>query len=245
MMTREQFTTEQLTQQWEDQREIKNLIGKYTITMLLEEKNTIFQKFWSQEQEDVCLGLNHGWYKGAVAIQGYYSALANRTGIESQLLQSLFPQQLGELPDEKLYGVGHMANMPVSSPLISVAYDGETAQGMWTCVGCYTDFSTAGPFSHWVWGYYAADFIREDGGWKIWHLRFITDIDTISGRDWTKEYEADPELPEFAVLANVQVPAPNVPCQLQEPYHLKRLPMVFPTLPHPYVHFAETTSYGI
>ncbi len=96
-----------------------------------------------------------------------------------------------------------------------------------------------------MWGYYAADFIRENGGWRIWHLRFITDIETVAGRDWTREQQPDPARPEFAVLANVQVPAPNVPCQLQEPYHLKRLPMVFPTLPHPYVHFAETTSYGI
>ncbi len=244
-MTRQQLTTEQLTKRWEDQREIKNVMGKYTNAMLLEEKSTIFSRFWSHAQEDVCLGLNHGWYKGAAAIQGYYGDLASRTGVESQLLQSLFPEQLGEMPEEKLYGVGHMDNKPVSSPLISVAYDGETAQGMWTCAGCYTVFSTAGPSSHWMWGYYAVDFIREEGQWKIWHLRLIADIDTAAGRDWTQTHEPDPELPEFAVLANAPVSQPNVPCVLQEPYHFKRLPMTLPKLPHPYEHFVELESYGI
>lgn len=244
-MMRQQLTTEQLTKRWEDQRSIKNLMGKYTIAMLLEEKSSVFSRFWSQEQEDVCLGFNHGWYKGAAAIQGYYDALANRTGVESQLLQTLFPQQLGDWPDEKLYGVGHMDNKPVSSPLISVADDGETAQAMWTCVGCYTDFSINGPVSHWVWGYYAADFIRESDDWKLWHLRFITDIDTIAGQDWTKEYAPLPELPEFSMLSHVSIPQPNVPCTLQESYHLKRLPMKLPPLPHPYLHFVETTSYGL
>ena len=244
-MNRQDLSTEQLTQRWEDQRALKNMMGKYVITMLLEEKSQVFDKFWSQKQEDVCLGLNNGWYKGADAIRGYYGALANRTGVESEVLQTIFPDQLGDWTDEKLYGVGHMDNKPVSSPLISVAYDGETAQGMWTCVGTYTDFSTAGPLSHWMWGYYAADFIREDKEWKIWHLRFITDIDTVCGEDWTKAPKEKKELPEFKDLSNVHIPEPNYPCTLQEPYHYKRLPMTLPPLPHPYEHFMDTTSYGM
>lgn len=238
-------STEELTQRWEDQRAIKNLMGKYTLSMLLEEKDQVFDRFWSQEQEDVCLGVNQGWYKGAAVIRSYYGALANRTGVESQLLQSLFPKQLEGLSEEQLYGVGHMDNRPVSSPLISVAFDAETAQGMWTCAGCYTDFSASGPRSHWMWGYYCVDFIREHGSWKLWHLRCLTDLDTVAGQDWTVPPVAQPARPEFEVLANVTVPAPNVPCTLMERYHLKRQPVTLPPLPHPYLHFAETTSYGI
>lgn len=240
-----EFTPQALTRRWEDQRDIKNLMGKYTLTMLLEEKDQVFDRFWSQEQPDVCLGFNHGWYKGAAAICGYYDALAYKTGVESQLLQSLFPQQLEGLSEEQLYGVGHMDNKPISSPLVSVAYDGETAQGMWTCAGCYTDFDVTGPVSHWIWGYYCVDFIREHDQWKIWHLRFLTDIDTVAGQDWTAEQKPLDKLSEFAVMENVTVPEPNVPCVLMEQYHLKRLPVTLPPLPHPYLHFVEITSYGI
>lgn len=244
-MTRQELTTEQLTRRWEDQRTIKNQMGKYVIDMLLEKKSQVFEKYWSQKQEDVCLGLNQGWYKGAEAIRGYYDALSSRTGVESDVLQKVFPKQLGSWSEEKAYGVGHMDNKPVSSPLISVAYDGQTAQAMWTCVGTYADFSVSGPISHWVWGYYAADFILEEDEWKIWHLRFIKDIDCVCGEDWTKPGKEWPELPEFKDLADVRIPEPNCPCTLQEPYHVKRLPMVLPPLPHPYSHFADTTSYGM
>ena len=238
-------TLEQRISRWEDQRAIKNLMGKYALTMLLEERAEAFDRFWSG-REDVCLGFNDGWYAGGEAIRAYYAAQADRTAIESGLLARLFPEKLSGLPYDKKYGVGHMDNRPVSAPVIAVAADGETAKGMWTCFGCYTAFDPVyGPQSHWNWSVYAVDFVKEDGAWRIWHMRYLTEIDTLCGSDWTKPIKPAKERPEFGLLKDAALPRPNVPEMLHEPWSVKRTRAELPTLPRPYRTFSETFSYGM
>ena len=41
------FTTEQLTQRWEDQRALKNLMGKYANCVILNREQDIFDLFWT------------------------------------------------------------------------------------------------------------------------------------------------------------------------------------------------------
>ena len=238
-------TLEQKIRRWEDQRAIKNLMGKYALTMLLEERASAYDRFWSG-REDVCLGLNGGWYAGAEAIRGYYQAQAARTAAESELLIKLFPEKLAALPEEKKYGVGHLDNRPVSAPVIAVAGDGETAKGMWTCFGCYTAFDPVyGPQSHWNWSVYAVDFVRENGVWKLWHMQYLTEIDTLCGSDWTKPARPARERPEFAPLSAAVIPAPNVPMTLHEPWSGKRTAAKLPPLPRAYETFSDTFSYGM
>lgn len=239
------MTLEHKISRWEDQREIKNLMGKYALTMLLEERTDAFRRFWSGK-EDVCLGFNDGWYAGAEAIRAYYQAQAERTAAESALLEKIFPEKLGAVPKEKKYGVGHLDNRPVSAPVVVVADDGETAKGMWTCFGCYTDFDPKlGPQSHWNWSVYAVDFAKEDGRWRIWHMRYLTEIDTLCGSDWTKPPKPQKERPEFVSLAGAALPAPNVPATLHESWSVKRRGARLPALPRAYGTFSETFSYGM
>ena len=94
---------EEKISRWEAQRAIKNLMGKYVLTMLLEQRDMAFDRFWSKEA-DVCLGINEGWYAGADAIRGYYTAQAKRTAAESELLANLFPEKAAGLTPEQKYG---------------------------------------------------------------------------------------------------------------------------------------------
>ena len=240
----EQTLEQQLTR-WEDQREIKNLMGKYALTMLLEERDQAFDRFWSGNA-DVCLGFNDGWYAGPEAIRGYYTAQAARTRAESNLLADLFPEKLGGLSEKEKYGVGHMDNRPVSAPVIAVAGDGQTAKGMWTSFGSYTAFDPKyGPQSHWNWSVYAVDFTREDGAWRIWHMQVLTELDALCGSDWTKPVNHAKERPAFFPLAEVTIPRPNVPEKLHEQWSEKRTAAELPPLPRAYAAFSETFSYGM
>ena len=243
----QQQTLEQKISAWETQRELKNLMGKYALTMLLEQRDEAYDRFWST-CEDVCLGVNEGWYAGKEAIRGYYAAQARRTAAESELLAGLFPEKFAGMSGDQRYGVGHLDNRPVSTPVIVVAGDGKTAKGMWTSMGCYTCFDPEfGPQSHWNWSVYAVDFCKEEDGWKIWHMRCLTELDALCGRDWTKpplERELKPR-PEFRTLKQAQVPGPNRPERLHTPWSAKRLRADLPHLPQPYGSFAETFSYGM
>lgn len=236
--------TEQLVQQWEDQRTIKNLMGKYVNLVLLNREQEILDRFWSAG-DDLCLGFNGGYYVGRRAVEHYYRAVEARNLLVAKTLQKKFPQQLGDKSDEEIYGIGPFKVEPLYSPLIEVAGDGQTAKGLWSCLGAHNEVGSAGPVANWTWGYFAADFRREDQGWKIWHLLYVNDVDCICGQSWGKPQQPYPDLPEFADVKAFRYPDYTVARQVREYYRPDRPLTLTPEIPVPYETFADTFSYGI
>ena len=239
-----QFTTEQLAQRWEDQRALKNLMGKYANCIILNREQDIFDLFWSQNA-DICLSFNDGGYVGPEAVKGYYDACVQRNKLVASLMQKRFPKELGSMTEEELYGVGPFKVKPLSSPVIEVATDGKTAKGLWHCQGAYNDVEVCGPVANWTWGYFAVDFVRESDGWKIWHLSYTNDVDCICGQSWGKPRQELPELPEFAALADFHYPAYTVEKVQRVLYTPERPHADAPEIPEPYDTFADTFSYAI
>lgn len=237
-------TPEALLTRWEARRELQNIMGKLTQSYLMMEEAQIYRRWWSQ-QEDVCLGVNTGWYSGAAAVKGYYEALGEKIALASRILQKTFPEKLAEKSDEELYGVGQLGVKPVDTFIIEVAGDGQTAKGLWSLHGTYADMTPSGPVSYWDWGYYCVDFRLEDGSWKIWHMQYLTDINSPTGGDWAAEPLSFPEDPNFAPLKDFVFPQPNIPATLRENYYPGRPFTESPPLPEPYETFAETFSYGM
>ena len=56
------YSTEELVSRWEDQRYMKNLMGKYAICMFLNKAHDMFERFWSMKREVLCLSFNDGAY---------------------------------------------------------------------------------------------------------------------------------------------------------------------------------------
>ncbi len=237
-------TTEHLVQRWEDQRTIKNLMGKYANLVLLNREGEIYSRFWAAA-EDVCLGFNDGYYVGRDAVSGYYRAVVERNMLVAKTLQARFPEQLGNQSDEELYGVGPFKVQPLYNPVIEVAEDGQTAKGLWSCQGAHNEVGTAGPVANWTWGYFAVDFLREEDGWKIWHMLYVNDVDCICGQSWGKPAQPYPDLPEFAALGEFQYPVYTVARTVRALYTPERPVTLTPEIPVPYTTFADTFSYGI
>jgi hypothetical protein len=235
---------EQLVVRWEDQRTLKNLMGKYVNSVLLNHETEIFGQFWST-RPDVCLGFNQGWHNGRGAVRAFYNAVHVRNTQVSQLLKARFPEQLGGIDQLELTGIGPFKVLPVACPLIEVAGDRETAKGLFFCHGAWSDVYTYGPRAHWTWGFYAADYTREQNEWRLWHLQWVNDVDSPAGQSWGKHVAELPDLPEFEALRDYPFPPPNVPMVLREAYHPKRPLTGAPRLPEPYQTFSDTFSYGI
>ena len=51
------FNTEQLVGRFEDRRDVKNLAGKYVMSLLLKKEPTMLADLWSG-REDISLGIN-------------------------------------------------------------------------------------------------------------------------------------------------------------------------------------------
>ena len=157
---------------------------------------------------------------------GYYAACRDRNALVASLLQKRFPEVLGGLSPEEIYGVGPFKVKPMACPIIEVAADGETAKGLWCCQGAYNDVEACGPVAH-------------------WHLLYVNDVDCICGQSWGRPQKPYPALPEFAPLADFRYPPYTTAATVREPYSPTRPLTPAPEIPAPYATFAETFSYGI
>ena len=170
------FNTEELVGRFEDRRDVKNLAGKYVMSLLLKKEPTILKDLWSA-RDDISLGVDDGYYAGRDALAAYYASIDAATKKKAQVLKEVFPEDLGEYSDEKLYGRGPMEIRSLDNAIIEIADDGETAKAFFYVFGLVTDISERGPVSNWVLGSCCFDFIREDGVWKIWHVLYLEDVD--------------------------------------------------------------------
>ncbi len=237
------MTTELLVERWEDQRTIKNLMGKYVNCLLLNRQGEIFDAFWSR-RADVSLSFNDGSYIGPAAVEGYYAAVVERNRLSARLLAQRLPEKLGGKSEEALYGIGPFQVKPLTAPVIEVAEDGETAKGLWFCLGCSAEVTSRGPEANWTWGYFAGDFVYENDDWKIWHLQYLNDVDSLCGQSWGRDVVPYPELPEFAPLRDFAYPPYTVPENIRDLYRVDRPLTAAPRIPEPYDTFRNTFSYG-
>ena len=241
---KQQYTSEQLVQRWEDRREVKNVMGKYVVSFLIKKEDTIFDTLWSKA-DDVCLGLNDGWFSGREALDGYYKSFVKRNIAVRDKLMALFPDQIKGATPEENYGIGVFDLRSISNCVVEVAGDGKTAKGLWYCQGAKNDVETCGPRAHWTLGWFAVDFVKEADGWKIWHMQYVNDVDCTCGQSWGKEPTVYPDLPEFAPLAEFAYP-PYTETKTVREYYTPARPIVeTPAIPEPYDTFADTFSYAV
>jgi len=81
---------------------------------------------------------------------------------------------------------GRMQIHALTTPLIEVAGDGKTVKGAWIAPGHETAAGKGKALASWAWCKYGADFIKEDGKWKIWHLRVYGIFMTAFDKPWTE-----------------------------------------------------------
>jgi len=115
---------------------------------------------------------------GIKGIKKYYGQVNQDNKVkELEAVSKLFPEI--ENIEENI-GIGHEYAMhTTTTPVIEVAGDGKTAKGIWYSPGMGlsgrisgTSVSYGGTF---FWEKYGADFIYEDGVWKMWHCQMWYD----------------------------------------------------------------------
>ena len=241
-MFTQQLTAQELTGRWEDLRDIKNLMGRMVNAIQLNRNLAAFEFYWSH-RDDISLGLNNGFYRGQDAVSSFYHACFERNVLIAKLLQRYFPDKLVGTIDD-IYGAGEMRALPLSTPLVEIAGDGKTAKGIWTCLGNCEEIRSCGPASYWVWAYYAADFIREDGNWKIWHMMFLEDVHHLAGQNWAQPEQPLADREEFSELSSFSMPPFTEQVCLRHRYDGSQPRALTPKIPVPYDTFSETFSYG-
>jgi len=127
--------------------EIQNLMSRYEFyhSILDGESET---ECFAHHTPGTRLEMMTGIYEGYKGVQKFFSQ-----------------EKKGTLPP------GSMVHHTLTTPIIEVAGDGKTAKGAWICPGEETRVNPEGkPMGAWMYMKYGADFVKEDGQWKIWHL---------------------------------------------------------------------------
>ncbi|MGC3980081.1 MAG: nuclear transport factor 2 family protein [Steroidobacteraceae bacterium] len=162
---------------------------------------------------------------------------------------------------QKPEGMFHLH--PMQTPVVEVAGDGKTAKGVFLSLGAGAN--SGDDKGAWTWVRYGADFIKENGVWKIWHLHAYPIFSTSFYKSWTdsaKEKAAGggkPPMPQgeggpAGGGAGPQGGAPGAgpqgaggPPQSSGPepwsYNGKGLPPLEPVPPTPYETFDPATAY--
>ncbi len=162
-------TIEQTILELEAVSEIQNLMGAYSF-FLDGRKYDDLMGLFSVTQPDVRVELG-GVYVGLDSIARLY-------------LGKHYDQHAGgHYPGFE--GRGIVAKHPQNTPCVMVGRDGKTAKGTWVSLG-FAFFLQAGrKEQHWGMFRYGADFIFENGHWRIWHLKVYDGFMTDGNHSWS------------------------------------------------------------
>ncbi len=217
----------------EDTTAIANIMGAFTFLNCYKQHKRQFEN-WSTNEPTITL--NEGKYVGYEAVKAFFVDYNEaQTRWANETMRKLFPAELGGKSDEEIWAVGSNTVLNFTTPLVEVAFDGQTAKGMWYVYGSTTEVYSTGPKAAWNFGRCAVDFIKEDGVWKIWHMTMYTDIQCPVGGNWGKDKMYPHE--------GVEIPEPTVKEHYYTGYGEDFLSLVEPPLPEPYDTFANTFSY--
>lgn len=219
------MNAEQLARLAVDIHEINNLMSLHAWYHAALMHDVELEEIWSARDDIVLWFEASGRFEGPEAIKGGYGRAVGR-----EATRGIFTWHT------------------ITTPVVEVAADGETAKGIWYTPGIAGFFKGDRGNFNWMFEKYAVDFIREDGVWKVWHMHVYSDI----GWSLGKSIDADGSMggvPEVlrtlgALGGPATGPAPEVP---GEPYKTlgPATPIALrPRPPVPYRTWSETWSYA-
>lgn len=135
--------------------EIQSVMGRYAFYYSAQRQDLI-RSLWSK-REDASMDIQGG--ANLINVQEDDPA-------EIERMQKMLHEQT----------VGLFRIHALSTPVVEVAKDGQTARACWFSPGIDTDptedreTGERKGVAKWCWIKYGVDFVREDGAWKLWHL---------------------------------------------------------------------------
>ena len=209
-MAKHVFTDEELLARVWEKEEIKKTAHKRVYYLANNWRERELSELWTEERADTAsFGSNTGFYVGKESIKKWYIA--------------------------KDWSLGCLVSKPLSTCVLELAEDGNTARGIWYSIGQETNPTRA----MWISGKVAIDFVKENGRWLIWHLIEENDLSCEAGQDFR---DREPYwYPEKCPVA-VDFGIPDVAVLTHDPNF--NWWDGFPKVPEPYESFDPRNSYG-
>lgn len=233
------FTDEEMIVRIWDKECIKDLISRRAFYYANNRRADELRELWVTDEErrrTASFGGNTGFYVGMEAISKWY--VDQSKSIWRERLHPYVEKGITDA-DEKNLGFGTMVFHTANTPLIYIAEDGMTARGMWSCEGQETYGTPDGGRAYFVQAVLAGDFVKEEDGWRIWHLVICNDLFVEAGEDFGDQpisvpVEEDPIESQFGT--------PTLPKEV----HNSKFNWAdnYPPMPLPYDAYRDEEGYG-
>lgn len=153
-----------------DYQQIMNTMGRHVFCNYGQSQEEELSQYWA-DREDVSYTKGSGTYQGKKEIYGFYVGKSSEMREKGREAALKFYGKQYEAP----FGPGYKVMEILLSPYVEIAEDHLTARGVWMAYEyrSHLDDETGKPDSGLELLRVSCDFIREDGGWKIWHLAEI------------------------------------------------------------------------
>jgi len=222
---------------------IKDLMSRRSFYIANDMRREELNELWVTTpkcRRTASLGSNWGYYVGMDEISNYY--VVKHAEDRQKLLDAACAVNPEIENCRENLGYGCMSFHPVSTPLVVLSGDGKTAKGTWYVIGQESTFRPSGSAScHWYNDKLAADFVKENGDWKIWHLVVSNDVHTEAGESVSK---MPTRMPKGSNPAEVGFEGGNPTVKMLTHNVIMNWGDNYPPLPEPYFHFEDEISYG-
>ncbi len=164
-----------------DIQAVENIMNRHVMYHCYGEHRDEVEEIWVTEKENretASFGQNQGFMLGFGAIWDGYVIGHDTSWLSSakRYCQNNGIDISGWTDDEILEvygGVGQLLLHVTTTAIIEIAADGKTAKGFWYSPGMIKE---TGSGASAMYEAYGADFVKEEGGWKMWHLHMYTDF---------------------------------------------------------------------
>ena len=226
-----------------DVQEIQNVMSMHEYYHVAGMHREEMEAIWAKKTPGIAMeeAFLNGRYVGLEAVEGYYvDFFALFFENARREVRGIFPQVGSETEGAAPFGLQIMHTL--TTPVIEVAEDGQTAKGVWLSPGCITVPVGGKLQALWHWDRYAIDFAKEDGRWKIWHFWVGKEFSTPYEKSWVDSALDSTPGVQFDNIPGF--PRPNSPSlATYGGYSPFKAPQFVPIPPVPYRTFSETFSY--
>lgn len=172
-MMNQRYTNEELVVRLWDKEEVKDLMCRRCYYKQNDWRQQELDELWVKSDEykaSASLANNLGYFVGMDDIKNYYV-----DGIREKRLSQL--EMVKAVRPEAEYGNSVMNAHTYHTVMVELSGDGKTARYLAYDHGHQTDPQPDGSAKgFWNTGHILADLVKEDGVWKIWHIKSMHDL---------------------------------------------------------------------
>ena len=159
-------------QKTKDIQEIQNVMSRHAWYYSSGQHKREFYELFAYDMPDVSWGNGSEWWVGKDLFYNYYVEYFDAFRMRDLKAFAEKHPEVKVIPEN--LGAGSSMFHTNSTPVIEVAGDGKTAQGIWYSIGQVTQTPGGQQTPTYMWERYGVDFIKVDGEWKIWQVLWQT-----------------------------------------------------------------------